>query len=156
MSEEDKTEQFIDDLKHKVLEQKLQGVKGQVMSLADTMHERMNSIETKNDTGFSHLREILEDIKETGEEALEQAKATNGRVTSLEGKMEKVEEKTNEEIPNNIQVLEKDTKVVRFMHKYPTVTIILLVVGYLMTIIEIRTVVFEQVGEFFKFVGRIM
>ena len=145
----------VDDLEHEILEQKLKGVRGQLMSLGDTLHERMNSMQTKHDTEFNYIKETLEDIKTTSKETLDHAKRTNGRVTSLEGAMEKVEENVNEKLPEDIKVLQKHTKVVRFMHKYPTITTVLAIVGYLMTIPEIRTVVGTHLGDFFKWIGRI-
>lgn len=146
----------IDDLEHTILEQKLQGVRGQVIALGDTLHERMNSMQTNHETEFKYIKEALEDIKLTSKETLDQAKRTNGRVTSLEGTMEKVESDVNEKIPENIRTIEKHTKVIRFMHKYPVVTLILILSAYLSTIQEVREVVGKYVGELFHWIGKVL
>lgn len=146
----------IDELENEVWEQKLKGVRGQVMALGDTLHQRMDNHEEKNTTEFNHIKEALEDIKETGKETLAQARQTNGRVTIVEAKVERIEEDVEETIPEKINKLEKDTRIVRFMHKYPKVTVILIVVLYLFSIQEIREVVVNTVSNFFSVIGKLV
>jgi chromosome segregation ATPase len=137
-------------LEQEILEQKLQGVKGQVMALGDTLHQRMDTVEQKNEIQFNHLKESTDEIRTSTREILAQVKQTNGRVTSLE--TSRIIYKTeSEELTNKVGELEKNTKVVRFMHKYPKITVILVVSLYLFSIKEIRDVIGEGVVDIFGF-----
>lgn len=128
MSKDNNDTKKISDLEHEVLEGKISGTKAQIMALGDTLHNRINDLEKRSNIQFKNIADVLHEIKDTGKETLKQAKQTNGRVNQLE----------SEKLPEKIKNLEKDTKVIRFMHKYPVITIIVALGMYLFTIEEFR------------------
>lgn len=135
----------IDDLEHEILEQKLKGVRGQLMSLGDTLHQRMDSIDKQNRTEFDYIRESLKEIGDTGKQTLKQATTTNSRVTKLEVNVENIGSKVDDDIPKEIETLKKHTRVVRFMHRYPVVTTLLVTSLYLFSIDEVRKPVLSAI-----------
>lgn len=131
-----------EQLEQELFNQKLKGVNGQLVALGDTLHGRINDLEKKNDIQFKHVKEALDVIKDTGDKTLDQARRTNGRVTILE----------SEKLPEKVVTIEKDTRVVRFMHKYPKISVGLGVILYLITIKEIRDTVSNAIGNVFQWI----
>jgi hypothetical protein len=131
-----------DNLEQELMNQKFKGLKGQLVALGDTLHGRINDLEKKNDIQFEHLKGTLETISNISNQTLDQARKTNGRVTHLEA----------EKLPEKIKAIEKDTRLVRFMHKYPRITVVMGVVLYLTTIKEVRDVVGRAVGTAFEWI----
>lgn len=129
-----------DNLQHLVLEEKMCNIKTQIEALGETLNERTNSVERKQEVEFKNIKDTLHDIKLTGSSTLAQTTLTNSRVSKIE----------NQNLPDKIDDLENNTKVIRFMHKYPTITIVFVVGAYLFTIKEIRDVVFQYVTELFE------
>jgi hypothetical protein len=140
-----------EELKHEVFEQKIQGVHAEVMALGDTLHQRIDITETKNKLEHGYILESLSRIEKTTKGTYEHAKATNGRVTELEKKNIK-EDLIAELLDKRVNRLSKGTRVVQFMHKYPTVTIIMLLVSYMFTIQEIRVVIFNSFETLLKLI----
>ena len=71
-----------------------------------------------------------------------QAKQTNGRVNEIE----------NKNLPEKVKIIEKDTRVVRFIHRYPKSSIIILLVLYFFTIKEIRDATFKVFDSSFHWI----
>jgi Ni,Fe-hydrogenase I large subunit len=157
-NEIDKLKEEKEELEHEVFEQKLKGVKGQLVAMGDMLHNRMDSIEEKNEIQFGHItdrfdnqQEALKKIMSIGEKTFSQTKQTNGRVTELE--KDKIEADLKaEQLEKEVEKISKNTRMVRFMHKYPKVTVIGLIVAYLFTIREIRDVVFGNFGDLLKLI----
>jgi predicted phage tail protein len=147
----DKLKEEKEEIQHELFEQKLKGVKGQVMAIGDTLHQRMTDVESKNATEFKYLKEGIDDIKELAANTLKQATKTNGRVSELE--KDKIRaDFAAEQLSETVDDLKSNTKLVRFMHKYPKITIASLLVGYLFTIKEIRDVVFNSASGLIKLI----
>ena len=138
-------------LEQEVFEQKIKGVKGQLVAMGDTLHQRMNDIEEKNEIEFKHIKDGLLEIKGLASDTLGHAKATNGRVTDLEKKKIK-EELLAELLEKKVDKLSKGTRAILFMHKYPVITTVVFIVAYLFSIKEIRDVVFNNFETLLKII----
>ena len=149
-----KLEEENEMLANEVIETKLQGLKGQLVSLGDTVHQRMNDTDKKNDIEFAHIKEGIDQVLVVAKETFTQAKETNGRVTELE-KKRILEQKEKEIQEEKLQEVSKNTRVVRFLHKYPLVSSGFLLVGYLFTLQEIRQFTFDSVSKFFGLFSKI-
>lgn len=131
------------ELENQIFEQKIRGIKAQVVSLGDTLHQRITALESQNTIEFSYLKESLHAIKDITNRTLTQTTLTNSRVTKIE--------KLNSE--EKFVDLYKNTRIIRFMHKYPKITLIFIIVGYLFTIKEIRDHIFLYTEDVLKLFG---
>jgi len=139
-AELDKLKEKNEELEQEVFEEKIKGVQGQIVAM-----------EEKHKIEFKYIRDDLSDIKTLATDTFKHVKATNGRVTTLEKKKIK-EELLAELLEKKVDKISKGTRTVQFMHKYPIVTTIVLLVGYLFTIQEIRDVVFDNFGILIKLI----
>jgi len=147
----DKLKEKNEGLEQQVFEQKIKGVKGQLVAMGDTLHQRMTDIEDKNEIEFKHIRGGLSEIKTLAQDTLGHARATNGRVTEIE--KEKIKEDIlNKLLEKKVDKISKGTRSVQFMHRYPVVTSVVLLVAYLFSIKEIRDVVFDNFGTLLKII----
>lgn len=129
-----------EELEQEVFEEKINGVKGQIVAM-----------EEKHELEFKNIRGDLSEIKTLAKDTYRHVKATNGRVSDLEKKKIK-EDLLAELLEKKVDKISKGTRAIQFMHRYPVVTTVVFLVGYLFTIKEIRDVVFDNFGNLIKLI----
>lgn len=143
-----------DNLERAIIETKLKGLKGQLVSMSDTLHQRITDSEEKRDMEFVHIKEGIDQVLVITQETFKQAKETNGRVTELE-KQKLLKEKENELLTKKLDDTVKHTRVVRFLHKYPIITTLLVLGAYLFALPEVREHTVNGITKFFSLFGKI-
>jgi hypothetical protein len=139
-AELDKLKEKNEELEQEVFEEKIKGVKGQIVAM-----------EEKHEIEFKNIRGDLSDIKDLAISTLRHVKATNGRVGDLEKKKIK-DDLLAELLEKKVDKISRSTRAIQFMHRYPVVTTVVFLVGYLFTIQEIRDVVFDKFGNIIKLI----
>ena len=147
----DKLKEKKEELEHEVFEQKLKGVRGQIIAIGDTVHQRITDLEDRNEIEFSYIKKGIDEIKQTTKDTLATTKKTNGRVTELEKENIKLELRAGT-VEKDVDDIARNTRIIRFMHKYPKVTGMLVIIGYLFTIKEIRDLFFNSISGLWKLI----
>ena len=142
-----------EELADNLLEQKLKGINGRIMSIGDTLHQRITDSEAKSDLEFKYIKEGIEQVLKITTDTLEQTRKTNGRVTEVE-KHNIVQDVSIDKLTETQKLTVKNTRFVTFMHKYPKITFILLGTMYLFSIKEIRDHVFTAVENLAFVIGK--
>ena len=142
------------ELEHEIIEQKLQGLKGQLLALGDTLHQRIDDTDTQNEKEFSHIKEGIDQVLVVVRDTYIQTKRTSGRVSTIESDR-KVEALQKQIADKEHAEVKKDTRVVRFLHRYPIVTTGFLLVGFLFSLPEIREFTFSGITRFFMLFSKI-
>lgn len=158
MSEKEKTTTDLDAqrLHDDLYDEKLSGVNSRIMSLGDTLHQRIDDFIEKDDMEHNYIRKDLTEIKGMVKDVLEHVKKTNGRVTELE--KDKVElcskfHETIDKLDNTketVASIDRNTRIVQFFHKYPKVSFVFAVFLYIFAIKEIRDHIFRYMESMFS------
>jgi len=115
------------------------------------VHQRITDLEDRNEIEFSYIKKGIDEIKQTTKDTLATTKKTNGRVTELEKENIKLELRAGT-VEKDVDDIARNTRIIRFMHKYPKVTGMLVIIGYLFTIKEIRDLFFNSISGLWKLI----
>lgn len=143
-----------DGLEHEIFKERISGIHGEVISMSDTLHQRITDVEKRNDIEFNHIKEGIDQVLQVANDTLKQTKSTNGRVTELE-KKEIANKILREASEKKLDDTVKHTKVVRFMHKYPVVTTIIFLIAYLFSMPGVREYTWKGIQDFFSLFGKL-
>ena len=144
-----------EELLSELSEERITGLSGRVTALSDTLHKRIDDCLTNNNTEHQYIREELHEIKEMVRDTLTHVKMTNGRVTELE-KSKLIGRKELDDMSERVDKLDRHTKSVQFIHKYPKVSFALGLFLYIFAIKEIRDHIMRYIGDVFSMIKSIL